>query len=46
VWAGVRRSQKDAAEALGADGVVALDDEADCRHLPTLDGIADTIGPT
>jgi NADPH:quinone reductase-like Zn-dependent oxidoreductase len=44
VWAGVRRSQKDAAEALGADGVVALDDEADCRHLPTLDGIADTIG--
>jgi hypothetical protein len=40
----VRRSQKDAAEALGADGVVALDDEADYRHLPTLDGIADTIG--
>src|SRR5580692_9117547 len=44
VWAGVRRSQKDAAEALGADGVVALDDELDCRRLPTLDGIADTIG--
>jgi NADPH:quinone reductase-like Zn-dependent oxidoreductase len=44
VWAGVRRSQKDAAEALGVDGVVALDDEADCRRLPTLDGIADTLG--
>jgi NADPH:quinone reductase-like Zn-dependent oxidoreductase len=44
VWAGVRRSQKDAAEALGVDGVVALDDEADCRRLPTLDGIADTVG--
>jgi NADPH:quinone reductase-like Zn-dependent oxidoreductase len=44
VWAGVRRSQKDAAEALGVDSVVALDDEADCRRLPTLDGIADTLG--
>jgi NADPH:quinone reductase-like Zn-dependent oxidoreductase len=44
VWAGVRRSQKDAAETLGVDGVVALDDEADCRRLPTLDGIADTLG--
>lgn len=44
VWAGVRRSQKDAAAALGVDGVVALDDEVDCRRLPTLDGIADTVG--
>jgi NADPH:quinone reductase-like Zn-dependent oxidoreductase len=44
VWAGVRGSQKDAAAALGVDGVVALDDEADCRRLPTLDGIADTLG--
>jgi len=44
VWAGVRRSQKDAAGALEVDGVVALDDEADCRRLPTLDGIADTLG--
>jgi NADPH:quinone reductase-like Zn-dependent oxidoreductase len=44
VWAGVRRNQKDAAEALGADGVVALDDESDCRRLPALDGIADTVG--
>ncbi len=44
VWAGVRRTQKDAAEALGADALVALDDENDCRRLPTLDGIADTVG--
>lgn len=44
VWAGVRGSQKNAAQALGADGVVALDDAIDCRRLPTLDGIADTVG--
>jgi NADPH:quinone reductase-like Zn-dependent oxidoreductase len=44
VWAGVRQNQKHAAEALGVDGVVALDDESDCRRLPTLDGIADTVG--
>jgi NADPH:quinone reductase-like Zn-dependent oxidoreductase len=44
VWAGVRRSQRAAAEALGVDGVVALDDEVDSRRLPTLDGIADTVG--
>jgi NADPH:quinone reductase-like Zn-dependent oxidoreductase len=44
VWAGVRRNQTDAARALAVDGVVALDDEIDCRRLPTLDGIADTVG--
>jgi NADPH:quinone reductase-like Zn-dependent oxidoreductase len=44
VWAGVRRSQKDAAAALGVEGVVALEDEVDCQRLPTLDGIADTVG--
>ncbi len=44
VWAGVRRSQKDAAKALGVEGVVALDDEIDSRRLPMLDGIADTVG--
>jgi NADPH:quinone reductase-like Zn-dependent oxidoreductase len=44
VWAGVRGSQKAAAEAFGVDGVVALDDETDGRRLPTLDGIADTVG--
>jgi NADPH:quinone reductase-like Zn-dependent oxidoreductase len=46
VWAGVRGAQKDAAAALRVEGVVALDDEADCRRLPTLDGIADTVGGT
>jgi NADPH:quinone reductase-like Zn-dependent oxidoreductase len=44
VWAGVRRAQKDAAAALGVEGVVALEDEVDSRRLPTLDGIADTVG--
>jgi NADPH:quinone reductase-like Zn-dependent oxidoreductase len=44
VWAGVRGAQKAAAAALGAFGVVALEDEVDCRRLPTLDGIADTVG--
>jgi NADPH:quinone reductase-like Zn-dependent oxidoreductase len=44
VWAGVRGAQKDAAAALEAFGVVALEDEVDCRRLPTLDGIADTVG--
>ncbi|HSY23744.1 MAG TPA: NADP-dependent oxidoreductase [Polyangiaceae bacterium] len=44
VWAGVRASQRGAAEALGLDGAVALEDDADCRRLPTLDGIADTVG--
>jgi NADPH:quinone reductase-like Zn-dependent oxidoreductase len=44
VWAGVRAAQKEAATALGVQGVVALEDEVDCRRLPTLDGIADTVG--
>jgi NADPH:quinone reductase-like Zn-dependent oxidoreductase len=44
VWAGVRRAQKGAAAALGVEGVVALEDEVDCRRLPPLDGVADTVG--
>jgi NADPH:quinone reductase-like Zn-dependent oxidoreductase len=44
VWAGVRRTQKEAAAALGVDGVVALDDDEDCRRLPALDALADTVG--
>jgi len=44
VWAGVRQHQKDAAATLDVEGVVAVDDEIDCRRLPTLDGIADTVG--
>jgi NADPH:quinone reductase-like Zn-dependent oxidoreductase len=46
VWAGVRPAQKREAEGLGVEGVVALDDEGDVQRLPTLDGIADTVGPT
>jgi len=44
VWAGVRGRQLAAATKLGADGVVALDDEADIAKLPLLDAIADTVG--
>jgi NADPH:quinone reductase-like Zn-dependent oxidoreductase len=45
VWAGVRGAQKvAAAKQLGADGVVALDDDADVNKLPMLDSIADTVG--
>lgn len=44
VWAGVRASQRAEVTAIGADGVVALDDDADVAKLPELDAIADTIG--
>jgi NADPH:quinone reductase-like Zn-dependent oxidoreductase len=44
VYAGVRGKQRAAALKLGADGVVALDDDAEIAKLPTLDGIADTVG--
>jgi NADPH:quinone reductase-like Zn-dependent oxidoreductase len=44
VWAGVRGTQKAAATKLGADGVVALDDDTEIAKLPPLDGIADTVG--
>jgi NADPH:quinone reductase-like Zn-dependent oxidoreductase len=44
VWAGVRALQKGEAEKLGADGVVALDDDAEVARLPMFDAIADTVG--
>jgi NADPH:quinone reductase-like Zn-dependent oxidoreductase len=44
VWAGVRASQRAEAAKLGADGVVALDDDGDIAKLPALDAIADTLG--
>jgi len=44
VYAGVRRSQKPKAADLGADAIVALDDEAELTALPELDAIADTVG--
>ncbi|HZS39789.1 MAG TPA: NADP-dependent oxidoreductase [Polyangia bacterium] len=43
VIAGVRRKQLDAARTLGADEVVALDDDAELRRIPELDVIADTV---
>ncbi len=44
VWAGVRSKHVAEAAKLGADGVVALDDDADIAKLPLLDGIADAVG--
>jgi len=44
VWAGVRTKQKADASRLGADGVVALDDDVDLGKLPQFDSIADTVG--
>jgi NADPH:quinone reductase-like Zn-dependent oxidoreductase len=43
-WAGVRKSQVAEASELGADGVVAIDDDADIAKLPVLAAIADTVG--
>lgn len=43
VIAGVRKRQKQEAEALGADAVVAIDDDAEIAQLPKLDAIADTV---
>jgi NADPH:quinone reductase-like Zn-dependent oxidoreductase len=44
VIAGVRAKQKGAASELGAEQVVALDDDAEIARLPELDSIADTVG--
>jgi NADPH:quinone reductase-like Zn-dependent oxidoreductase len=44
VWAGVRKSQVGEARALGADGVVAIDDDADIAKLPAFGAMADTVG--
>jgi NADPH:quinone reductase-like Zn-dependent oxidoreductase len=44
VWAGVRKAHRAEAETLGADGVVALDEDADLARLPELSAIADTVG--
>ena len=44
VWAGVRAKHKADAAKLGADGVVALDDDAEISKLPQLDSVADTVG--
>jgi NADPH:quinone reductase-like Zn-dependent oxidoreductase len=44
VYAGVRRKHKAEAAKLGADFVVALDDDRELADLPQLDAIADTVG--
>jgi NADPH:quinone reductase-like Zn-dependent oxidoreductase len=44
VWTGVRMSQRADAAKLGADGVVALDDDEDIATVPMFDAIADTVG--
>ncbi|WP_050726716.1 NADP-dependent oxidoreductase [Vulgatibacter incomptus] len=44
VLAGVRSSQKEEAEALGVDEVIAIDDDSEIDDLPDLDFIADTVG--
>jgi NADPH:quinone reductase-like Zn-dependent oxidoreductase len=44
VYAGVRAKHRAEAAKLGADAVVAIDDEAEIAGLPVLDGIADTVG--
>jgi NADPH:quinone reductase-like Zn-dependent oxidoreductase len=47
VIAGVRKAQIEEARALGADRILALDDETAVAGLELLDAIADTInGPT
>jgi NADPH:quinone reductase-like Zn-dependent oxidoreductase len=43
VLAGVRSSQREQAEILDADGIVALDDAREVDALPPLDAIADTV---
>lgn len=44
VWAGVRGTRKHEAAALGVEGVVALDDDAELAAMPLFDGVADTVG--
>jgi NADPH:quinone reductase-like Zn-dependent oxidoreductase len=44
VIAGVRSSQKKEAEVLGADRIIALDDEKEIAGLPVLDAVADMVG--
>lgn len=44
VLAGVRRSEMEEAQALGAQQVVAIDDEREMEKVRDLDAVADTIG--
>lgn len=44
VIAGVKASQREGAQSLGAERVIALDEESEIATLHDLDAIADTIG--
>ena len=44
VIAGVLKNQIDEAKTVGADHVVATDDESAITNLPPLDAVADTVG--
>lgn len=44
VIAGVKKKQLEEARALGADGVIALDDAAAIEKLGFVDAVADTVG--
>jgi NADPH:quinone reductase-like Zn-dependent oxidoreductase len=44
VIAGVLKRQMDEAKTVGADQVVATDDDSAIRNLPPLDAVADTVG--
>jgi len=41
----VLTKQREAAASLGADTVVATDNDTEIAALPQLDAIADTVGP-
>ncbi|MGH9588059.1 MAG: NADP-dependent oxidoreductase [Acidobacteriaceae bacterium] len=44
VLAGVRRSEMEEAKSLGAQQIVAIDDERELEKLHDLDAVADTVG--
>jgi NADPH:quinone reductase-like Zn-dependent oxidoreductase len=44
VFVGVRAAQKKEAEELGADRIIALDNEKEIAALPELDAVADMVG--
>jgi NADPH:quinone reductase-like Zn-dependent oxidoreductase len=44
VIAGVRKSQLDQAKSIGADQLIATDDDIAIANLPPLDAVADTVG--
>ncbi len=46
VIAGIRKKQMDQAKSVGADQVVATDDDNAIANLPPLDAVADTVGGT